>query len=226
VPLPASQLDAEEFLRLMVEAPSKLGKTRSVGASLISAFGMIYVIQCGTASSMDPLKRISKKFEYDIIRDESQMENAIREARKSVKEGKYKAIFLDDFNLYASYLQMELENQSRNQKGEADGRKFWPEYHKRLANTVQRLMDIKAHFVMTCHPGAFMGKSANEIPGTFTDVVVLDNEKGNRVFLLNSENTPGRACRSIDREEKIEADCGKLWNLFQEVARGPKVTKR
>jgi len=199
----------------MVEATSKLGKTRSIGQSLSASFGLTYIIQCGTGSSMDPLLRVTRKFEYDIIRDESQLEAAIRAARTGVKEGKFKAIFLDDFNLYASWLQVELENQSRNVKGEADGRKFWPEYHKRLANTVQRLMDIKAHFVMSAHPSGFMGKSASEIPGIFTDFVVLDNKKGNRVFLLNSEEHPGRACRSIDTEMEVEADCGKLWSLFR-----------
>jgi hypothetical protein len=214
MPLAASQLDAEAYLRLMVEAPAKLGKTRSVGASLVSAFGMVYIIQCGTSSSMDPLKRITKKFEYDIIRDETQMENAIREARKGVKEGKYKAIFLDDFNIYAAWLQVTLENASRNPKGEADGRKFWPEYHKRLANTINRLMDVKSHFVMTCHPGAFAGKSASEIPGIFTDVVVLDCKKNQLVFLLNNEDLPGRSCRSYDDTLEMEADCGKLWKLF------------
>lgn len=215
MPLSANQLDAEDYLCLMVEAGSKLGKTRSVGQSLISAFGWTYIIECGTSSSMNPLKRVTKKFDCDIIRDENQMEAAIRSARAGVKDGKYKAVFLDDFNLYASWLQVQLEDQSRNPKGEADGRKFWPEYHKRLANTLQRLMDLKAHFVMSCHPNGFMGKSAGEVPGTFTDVVILDNKKNQRVFLLNSEENPGRACRSIDQEMEVEADCGKLWKLFQ-----------
>lgn len=222
MPLAASQLDAEAYLNLMVEAPAKLGKTRSVGESLIRSFGMIYIIQCGTSSSMDPLKRVTKKFEYDIIRDENQMETAIREARKGVKEGKYKGIFLDDFNLYAIWLQDQLEIASRNQKGEPDGRKFWPEYHKRLANTIKRLMDVKAHFVMTCHPQAFAGKSASEIPGIFTDVVVLDNRKNQRVFLLNDEDLPGRSCRSFDGPHQLDADCGKLWKLFQEHGKGIK----
>jgi len=210
----------------MVEATSKIGKTRSVGQSLCKSFGMTYIIQCGTQSSMDPLKRVTKKFEYDLIRDESQLETAIKSARVGVKEGKFKAIFLDDFNLYATYLQTELEIQSRNAKGEPDGRKFWPEYHRRLGNTISRLMDVKAHFVMTAHPSGFMGKSASEIPGVFTDLVVMDSKKGRRVFVLNSEDTPGRSCRSYDAEIEMEADCGELWKLFQTAAKEPVPPKK
>ena len=210
----------------MVEGPAKLGKTRSVGDSLGRAFGLGYIIQCGTKTSMGPLQRVSRKFEWDLIRDEPQMETAIKEARKGVKENHFKWVLLDDFNFYTTTLLEDLAFESRNQKGEPDGRKYWTEWYKRTLNTIRRLMDIQVHFVMTCHPESFMGKMKDEIPGQFTDVIVFDhNNKHERVFLLNSETTPGRACRSYDTKLEIEADCGKLWSLFQESAKAPKVKK-
>lgn len=230
MPLPASHLEKDSFLRLEVEGPAKLGKTRSIGDSLSKAFGFGYIIQCGTRSSMGPLQRVCKKFEWDLIRDENQMETSIKAARTGAKEERYAWVLLDDFNFYTTILLEDLAYQSRNQKGEPDGRRYWPEWYKRTLNTITRLMDIPVHFVMTCHPDSFMGKMKDEIPGQFTDVIVFaHNNKHERVFLLNSETAPGRACRSYDDALEMEADCGKLWKLFQSVtatAPGVKTVKK
>ena len=108
MPIPAKELADATYISLMVEADSKTGKSRSIGQSLVKAFGMIYIIECGTSSALKPLHSVTQKFEYDLVREESDMENAIRAARKGVEADKYKAIFLDDYNLFASALQVEL----------------------------------------------------------------------------------------------------------------------
>ena len=124
------------------------------------------------------------------------MENAIRAARKGVEADKYKAIFLDDYNLFASALQVELAKKMAGASGNSDGRAVWWEYRKRVLNICHRLMDVKAHFVMACHPGSFLGKAGNDIPGVFDDVVwMTKNNKGERIFQINGDTEPGRGSR-------------------------------
>lgn len=216
MPFAAKELVSDAFLNLMVEADSKAGKSQSIGASLAKLFGLIYIIECGTGSSLKPLQRVSQKFEYDLVRTEDELENAIRDARKGVKEGKYKALFLDDFNLYGMTLYTKLNRDLAGQSGQADGRMVWWEWRKRMVNTINRLMDIRAHFVMACHPASFMGKAGSEIPGTFSDVIYMTKDnKDTRVFLINSDAEPGRGSRSIQGEHRIEADIGVFWKLAQ-----------
>ena len=211
---------------MMVEAQSKAGKTQSIGASMIKAFGMIYIIECGTPSSLKPLQQISRKFEYDLIRDETHMEAAIRAARAGVKEGKYKGVFLDDYNLYGLTLHDLLYRDAASRVkggGEPDGRPIWWEWRKRMGNTINRLLDVKAHFVMACHPNSFMGKAGEEIPGIFSDVVYMKKAtKDQRVFEINKDAEPGRGSRNITGEHEIEADVGAFWALVQSQAKAKK----
>jgi hypothetical protein len=226
MPLPASQLDDDAYLALMVEAVSKSGKTQSIGASMVKAFGQIYIIECGTPSSLKPLQQVTRKFEYDLVRDEVQMEAAIKAARAGVKEGKYKGIFLDDFNLYGLVLHELLYRDAAGRVkggGEPDGRPIWWEWRKRMGNTINRLLDVKAHFVMACHPSSFMGKAGEEIPGIFSDVVFMEKtSKDERKFLINADAEPGRGSRSVQGEHKIDADVGAFWKLAQDQAKAKK----
>ena len=217
MPIPAKELVDASYLSLMVEADSKVGKSQSIGQSLIKAFGLIYIIECGTSSALKPLQRVTQKFEYDLIREENDMENAIRAARKGVEADKFKAIFLDDYNLFASELQVELNKKMASDKtGNSDGRAVWWEYRKRVLNICRRLMDIETHFVMACHPGSFLGKAGNDMPGVFDDVVHMKKDNsGNRIFQINGDSEPGRGSRSIKGEHKIEADVGVFWKLAQ-----------
>lgn len=219
---PASDLESDTYLRLMVEAASKAGKTRSIGHSLIKAFGLVYIIECGTKSSLEPLYRQTKKFDYVMVREEQHMEDAIKEAKAEAKKGKYKAIFLDDFNLYGIQLHEDLnaDYASKTKGGEADGRKVWWEWRNRMGNTINRLMDAQCHFVMACHPQSFMGKAGAEIPGSFSDVVYMRKDtKDRRIFEINCDTEEGRGCRSVEGEHKIDADVGAFWKLAQQAKR-------
>jgi len=228
MPIAASSLERESYLFALLMGRAKLGKTTCAVTSLAKAFGLGYVIVCGKAGSLKPAQRRTSKFEYDIVRDENDMDTAIKEARKGVKDGRFKWVVLDDFTMYAAWLENELANATRNAKGEADGRRFWPEYHSRLKNIVSRLADCKAHFIAICHyieqgkeiegqlaktgdgiAPSFGGKSREEIPAMFQDVVWMDKDsKGDRIFKINPEGVFGPACRSFDDARDIAADFG------------------
>lgn len=209
MPQPASALQQRDpFIQVLLVAPTKWGKS-TIAESLITAFGQGLIINCGRRSGLDFLLTRSTKFEWERATDEETMEVALRAARDGVKAGTYKWVAVDDFGYYVLWLEDALEKDSHNDKGEPDGRKYWPAYHKRLGNLVGRLCDLKCHLVVTTHPDVFMGKSRDGIPGRFPHVVIGDRtNKGERVFLINSESHPGYGSCGISGEHTLPADLG------------------
>ena len=136
MPQDASALERDPYDRVLFLGDPHIGKSTCIVSSAAQAFGVGYVINCGKSTGLLDASRRSKKFKYDIVRDETQMEDAMKEARRGCKDGTYKWVVIDDFNLYGSWLECALEDQTRNAKGEADGRRFWREYRKRLLNII------------------------------------------------------------------------------------------
>jgi hypothetical protein len=225
---------AVAYDQVLVLGEPKVGKSSSVVASAAKAFGPGYVINCGSKSGLVPASRRTLKFKWDLVRNEDQLDVAIKEARQGSKQGDYKWIALDDFSLYASWLEQALEDKTRNDKGDSDGRRFWRDYHKRLANVLIRLFDCRAHFYCISHymelspeiPGQidksghgiaplFGGASRKTIPAMFQDVVLMTRDKrGDRVFCVNPIGVYGPACRSLDGTLEIPADVGALHAAF------------
>jgi AAA domain len=238
MPQAASTLDRDPFLRVLLLGAAKVGKSRSTIVSL-AAIGPGYVLCCGDRSGMGPAARHTKKFAFDVIRDENDMEACLKEARRGVKENEYKWIVVDDFSLYASFLEGALRDASasHNSKGEPDGRRYWPEYKQRLLNTVRRLFDVKAHVVFISHyiesgpeidgqrakTGRGImpmvgGSAREELPALFQDVLFMEKEdkSGRRVFQVNPEGVWGPGSRSSDGTHTIDADFGEFLKLAVE----------
>ena len=230
MPIAASSLERELFLRVLLMGAAKSGKTTSTITSL-APLGLGYVFVCGDKSGLEPAYRRTTKFEFDLIRSENDMETAIKEAKKGVKENKYKWICVDDFSLYASWLEGALRDASaaQNKSGEPDGRRYWPEYKTRLLNIVRRLIDAPCHVVFVTHymeqsqeidgqrakSGVGIvpmigGSAREELPALFKDVIFLEKgkEKDSRIFKINPEGVWGPGCRSIDGTRDIPADFG------------------
>lgn len=230
MPHPASALERDVFMRVLMLAFAKVGKTENTVVSLAESFGMGYVLNCGDQSALKPAQRFTKKFEWDLIRDERDMEEAIVNARKGCnKEKKYKWVCVDDFTLYAGWLEQELAAASANEKGEPDGRRYWREYRNRLKNIVLRLFECKAHVVFLSHyieqtqeiEGQMAkagkgimpmlgGTARAEIPALFQDVLFMEFDGGNkenkRVVRVNPQGIWGPASRSIADTVDIPAD--------------------
>lgn len=248
MPMAATEIEREAFDRVLVLGDPHIGKSTSVIASAAEAFGHGYAINCGKTQGLADAARRCPKFSWDCVRDEAQMEDAIKEGRKGAKEGRYKWIALDDYNLYASWLEVALEDDTRNAQGESDGRRFWREYRKRLVNILVRLFDTKAHVYVITHyietggglidgqtektgPGVapmFAGAARKEIPGMFADIVFMGiderkgAEKGKRVFYINPQGVYGPSCLSAPGTKIIDASVGVLHEEFKKAGKAAK----
>jgi hypothetical protein len=247
MPQSATVLEKEPYLRALLMGRAKAGKSTCTIVSL-SALGPGYVLCCGDKSGMAPAARRTKLFSFDIVRDENDMEACLKEARRGVKDGDYKWLFVDDFSLYASFLEGALRDASasQNKSGEPDGRRYWPEFKSRLLNIPRRMFDAKAHVVFTSHfiegspeidgqrskTGTGIvpmigGSSREELPALFQDVIFMEREKdGRRVFQVNPEGVWGPGCRSVDGTSTIDADFGVFLKLagdsYKKAATGGK----
>jgi hypothetical protein len=216
----------------------------SVVSSAAEAFGMGYVLNCGKKSGLTDAARQNGKFKWDLVRDEMQMEEAIKEARRGAKDGTYKWIVIDDYSMYASWLEVALEDQTRNVKGESDGRRFWREYRKRLINVLVRCFDFKAHVYVISHfietggmlidgqtektgvgiAPLFAGAARKEIPGMFGDIVFMapnTKDRSKRSFFINPVGVYGPSCLSADGTSEIDADVGALHEEFKKKSKAP-----
>ena len=248
VPQDASSIEREAFDRVLILGEPHSGKSTSVTASAAEAFGLGYVINCGKKTGLLDAARKTSKFKFDIVRDHAGMEESLKEARRGSKEGLYHWIALDDFNLYASWLEVALEDQTRNAKGEADGRRFWREYRKSLVNILVRLFDMKAHIYVISHyietggglidgqtektgqgvAPMFAGAARKEIPGMFSDIVFMapsTKDSAKRSFHINPVGVFGPSCLSAPGTREIPADVGLLHEAFKN-ATGAKGAKR
>jgi hypothetical protein len=245
MPQEASALEREPFDRVLILGEPHIGKSTSVVASAADAFGTGYVLNCGKKTGLLGAGRRSKRFQWDLIRDERDMEDALKVARKGCKEGKYKWVVIDDYNLYASWLEEALEDQTRNEKGESDGRRYFREYRKRLVNILLRCFDFKAHLYVISHfidmgdgliegqteksgygvAPLFAGAARKEIPGLFGDIVFMapSSEDGaRRSFFINPTGVYGPTCLSATETREIDADVGALHDEFEAVAKADK----
>lgn len=231
MPQAAAVLEGESWHRMLVLAAAKCGKSTTITTSLAEAYGFGYVVLCGDRSSLRSASRRTQKFFFDIVRNENNMEAVIKDAREGVKVGKYGWVFVDDFTLYAATLETDLLDRTRNSKGEADGRRAYPEYRQRLGNIVGRFFDLKCHVVFSGHyieavqliegqrdktgPGIMpmlTGVAREEIPARFHDVVFMEKRKPpkeggdvRRVWMINPSGVWGPGCRSIDGTLEIDA---------------------
>ena len=237
MPEDASSLERDPYDRVLVLGDPHIGKSTSIIHSASVAFGHGYVINCGKKTGPIEAVRRGAKFTYDLIRDRAQMEDAIKEARRGCKEGKYKWVVIDDFNLYGSWLEEALEDQTRNAKGEADGRRFWREYKKQLINILIRSFDFKGHVYVICHyvetggglidgqtektgygvAPLFGGAARKEIPAMFADTIFMaptTKDPTKRSFFINPIGVYGPTCLSSSDTKEINADVGLLHQEF------------
>lgn len=224
--------------------------TKSTIVSLVELAGYGYVITPGDKSSLGPAMRATKKFEFDLVRDEVDMDACLKTAREGVKEKKYGWVFIDDYSLYGSTLEGLLRDESakQNKSGKPDGRTWSPEFKNRILNTVRRAFDLKCHLVVASHyieqSGEIVdqqtgnvqraksgrgimpmlyGSAREELPALFTDVLFMEKIDDRRVFQVNPDGVWGPGSRSVDGTHTIDASFVEFMKLTKsgELAKAP-----
>ena len=234
MPINASDCAKAAYLRLLVMAPPKAGKTTT---TLMTCEKPAYVINCDDDHSLIPAARKTTDFVYDNVFAPDPMTSlnkAIKEAADGVKAGRYKTIILDTISVLSRRLMAQLEAPALEMGKQPDGRKTYPEHENRLIGAVERLFRLKAHVIVLSHfievggeaegqlakTGAgiaplLAGKARATIPALFQDVVFLEKKKDkSRVFITSIDGVWGPGCRSLSATE-VPADIMGFWKLAQ-----------
>lgn len=204
MPHAASELDTtKRFLRLLLMAPPKIGKSCS---AILTAPRKVYVINCDQPTSLDPVIERAQLlgvdpddvFVWDFVKDARDMEVAIKTAHDLVKKKEVRTVIVDTISKYSQRLLTQMEKASDAGQG-PDGRRAYPETDKRLQNMLDRLFRLKAHVIYTSHyleqgqeiagqlakqgvgiAPQLPGKSRQSIPAEFQDVVFMEKVGGKR----------------------------------------------
>lgn len=246
VPESAMVSTERQFLRMLMLGSPRVGKSF---AALSTAPRPIYWINSDGRGALDGAietmleKKIKPDFQSNVIQSAAKMEEAIKLARSLVKEKGVKTIGWDTMSSFSDYLLDECVNASAaaSSSGKSDGRKYWPEYHKRMQNIVQRLFKIDAHVVICSHwidtssesddngdkktpkigKGIIPllgGASRLTIPRHFADIVFVEKRKSaeDRVFLCDIDGVWGPGCRSLPGVSEVKADIGLFLRMKDE----------
>lgn len=234
MPLPASALERDEFLRLLLMGVPKSGKTTMVVAS---SPGPVRVLLCEGDSALNGARRHSPEWvkhgDFERIKGWKSMADAIQVAKEDAKKGVIKTLVVDPLSDFAAVLEEDLLAATDNGKG-PDGRRAYPEYVRRLRHLVEQLFRIPCHVVVISHyievgggevqPDGggeptprtgegivplLAGKARALIAAKFNDVVWFDIRKGERILETGPTGRWGPGCRSLDGVQIIPADVTK-----------------
>ena len=238
VPQQAMVTAERRFLRMLMLGSPRIGKSY---AALSTAPRPIYWINSDGRDSLDGAietmleKKIKPDFQSNVIQSAAKMEEAIKLARSLVKDHGVKTIGWDTMSSFSDFLLDEciVASGAAASSGKPDGRKYWPEYHKRMQNIIQRLFKIDAHVLVLSHwidlssesddngdkktpkigkgiVPLLGGTSRLTIPRHFGDIVFVEKRKSadDRVFLCDIDGVFGPGSRSLPGVQEIKADIG------------------
>lgn len=231
MPFPASALERDEFLKILLMGPPKLGKSTMV---IATSPGPVRVLLCESDSALNGARRLAPEWvkhgDFERIKGWDSMMTALKEAKDDVKEGKIKTVVVDPLSDFAARLEADLLASTDNGKG-PDGRRAYPEYGRRLRHLIEQLFRLPCHVIVISHyievgggevqpegggeatprtgegiVPLLAGKARALIAAKFTDVVWFDIRKGERIIETGPTGRWGPGCRSLDGAQVIPAD--------------------
>lgn len=176
MPVPASELENDPFLRMLIMGVPKLGRTTHAVAT---APAPVRVLLCEADSALRGAKQETDQFEFERIRPDAnghiwtRMINAIVLAKNAAKEGQIKTLVVDPLSFFAHKLMAEIEKATETSAGNVDGRKAHPEFTKRIIHCVDLLLTVPCHVVVVTHHMETGGDDNAERPKTGRGIVPL-----------------------------------------------------
>jgi AAA domain-containing protein len=241
MPIPASALETEEFLRLLLLSWPKRGATTH---AISTAIPPVRVLLCeGTNTALAGAKRETDKFDVEFVRGWDTMMKYLIEAKTDAKNGTIKTVVVDPLNFFADKLLIEMFQATKTNQGADDGRKAHPEFTKRIKHAIELMQTIPAHLIVINHYQEVGGGDDNDKPkngvglvplmpnmasrsavaAMFHDIVWFDYAPNgfadhfrNRVFVTSADGVWGPGCRSVTKNKLVPAHIGQ----FIDIARG------
>ena len=232
--LTVDDLEKESYLRLLLMGPPKAGKS---SACVATSPGRVAILLCeGDSALLGPARHSPNKqhFGFWRVRDWDSMQKALLEVSDEIKRGEIKTVVVDPLSDFAMKLEEQCLNATKNDQGQPDGRRAYPEYNNRLRHLFDQLFRLKAHLIVITHymetggelignqlekTGAgivplLAGKARALVAAKFNDVVWMEIRNKQRVFVTGPEGAWGPGCRSAEGTQIIPADIGGLLKLF------------
>lgn len=176
MPIPASELEHDPYLRMLLMGVPKTGQTT---CAISTSPGPVRVLLCESDSALRGAKRETDNFDFERVRPDAgghiwnTMMKHIVAAKLDAKEGKIKSVVVDPLSFFAHKLLMEVEEATKTDKGNVDGRKAHPEFTKRIIHAVDMMLSIPAHLVVVTHHMDVGGEDNADKPKTGPGIVPL-----------------------------------------------------
>lgn len=172
MPISADDLERTMLLRMLCMSPPKKGRTTHL---VCTAPGPVRVLLCEDDSALEGADRERRgmgiwtsppkgiKFDFERVRDWDDMQKYTIAAKKDAKEGKIKSVVVGPFNFWCDRLLAQCVGMFITDGGKEDGRKYHPEFTKRMKHAVELLATIPAHLIIESH---FMEVGGGDENGT------------------------------------------------------------
>jgi hypothetical protein len=232
MPIQASSLEVDSYLRMLVLSWPKKGATTHMVSTSPKP---VRVLLCErTDTALQGAKRETDQFDFERVTGFDSMTKFIVEAKKDAKEKLIKTVVVDPLNFFADQLMGECINVTRTKEGNEDGRKAHPEFTRRIKHVINLLQTIPAHLIVINHYMEVGGDEGSDKPkqgpgivplmpnmasrsavaAMFHDIVWFDHapkdvpSHNNRVFFTGGDGVWGPGCRSLTKNTTLPAHIG------------------
>lgn len=157
MPLTPDDVGQYGFLHCLVLGDPKTGKSTTCVSTAPGSSpedeGKVYIILSDPLDALRPVKRRTTNFEFDKVTSVEEMDEAVKTARKGVRQGVYKTVVVDHLTSYSPILEKYCTTIApKSYRGQVDGRAVWGEYNRLMYNLVNKLIEIPAHVLILAHP--------------------------------------------------------------------------
>lgn len=220
----AEDVQKLDFMRVLMQGPTKAGKTTVAATTCI---GRPYIINSDDEGALSPVERRTDAFDWEYApgTDNQRIEMCLMEASKNVKEGRTGTVIWDTITEYSRRSVDYFEENTKKSQGA-----FWYDHRRHIQSIIDRLLRLKAHVIIIAHyreesePGATPKKKI-QLPGQLAETVrtmipnciFLDKKAGKRIFVTSTDGVYGPGCRNLEGVESCEADISKLWAMMRET---------
>jgi len=243
--IPASQLDTNVQLRLLILGPAKCGKST---CAIATAPGPVRVLLCEDDNALRGASRRTKNFDFERVKTFQQALKYIVDAKREAAEGKIKTLVVDPLTELAEKMMEECFKESITSNGKENGLEAYGLLARRLSHVIDLLRTVPCHVIILTHyieVGAGLidgqmdktgegilplipGRSRTTLAAKFSDIIWMEARRKagveERVFVLTPRGSFGPGCRSLEGKSEIPADIGELLKHFEAQAKADRST--